>query len=148
MTVSRPDLPLSALASSGTSPIAQKRRGFSFRGPRPSTACARPSRLRVRCNPSLDRHEPPREAAELACHGRHSDLWLLPEPDQASKPAVEPNLGLHRVPGDIRRLAAQHLLRPRTECRAVPVVPRGLDEEPPNVTVAGLGDPSAPFFSA
>jgi len=43
MTESRPEFPRSEIAGPGhEAPVAQNRRGFSFRGPRPSAARARP----------------------------------------------------------------------------------------------------------
>ena len=98
--------------------------------------------------PSTAERERPAEPGELAGDGDVGDVGALPPRPQVEVPAVQPPV---RPRGDPRRLGREPRRRGHVGLgggRQGPgVVPGGLDEEPPDVRVAGLGDPALEVVS-
>ena len=89
----------------------------------------------------------PDEAAELPGHGRDGDVAVLSlvEPEELPHQTA---LGLGGNGHDIGWLPLTAALQDESSTGIMTVVPGGLDQEAPDVTVASLGNRAAVFFVA
>ena len=84
-------------------------------------------------------HECPDEPGKLARDRDHGDARITGR-DQTPIAGVEPDLGVVAVGHDLVGLPLVPTREADTDVRPVSVGSRGLDQHPPDVTVAGLGD--------
>ena len=97
---------------------------------------------------SVHRHQDrPDKAAEFSCNGRDGHVTMLALV-KAHELSVQSMLGLEGNGDDGRRLPLTSSLQNELGGSAVAVVPGGLNQESPGVSVAGLGDGTTVFYVA